>query len=427
MTLRVATACCLLVLLLAACGRPEPDASTTASAPRPQAPVIAPATVQPAAAPASGLGSGVYVWQRAWMPANVAALADSKGLFSELRVLAAQQHPREGWIVARVDLEALAADGRPVRPVIRLDGRLAALDAADIAQRTAAILKAWQAAGVHVDGVEIDFDCPAARLGDYATLLAAIRPSLPPGATLSITALPSWLDAPSLAGVIAASDEAVLQVHAVSDPKHGLFDARQALAWTTRFAQATTKPFRVALPAYGSALVVDAQGNTVGVESEAALSDPGQRVELYSDPHAVAALLRDLEHAPPPHLQGVVWFRLPLAGDRRAWPLATIRAVLAGEALHGAWTAEIGDGGNGAFDVTVRNSGNLETVLPAAVEVAGTACTDADALPGYHVEHAGKLQRFVRDTGASLPATQTRPLGWVRCEHLVPGDLHVRA
>jgi hypothetical protein len=431
MTLRTLLSSCLFVLLLAACGRPAEsvDSATPVGARSTSTPVIAPAIVAPvASAAASGpLTSGVYIWQRVWMSGHLTALADSKNVFSELRVLAAQQHPHEGWIDAHVDLDALKADGRAVRPVIRLDGRLQALDAIAIGNRAHDMISAWRAAGVHVDGVEIDFDCASARLADYAKLLAAIRPRLPSDASLSITALPAWIGSSGLAPVLAQSDEAVLQVHAVSDPKHGLFDAKRAQLWIAEFAKETGKPFRVALPAYGSALVIDAHGKPVGVESEAMLGEPGERLELYSDPRAVAGLLRILEHAPPPNLRGFVWFRLPLPGDRRAWPLATIAAVIGGQDLHTEWTPEIGDGGNGAFDISVRNSGNLEAVLPTSVEIGGTGCTDADALPGYRIDRKAAAPRFVRETGATLPATQTRPLGWVRCTHLVPGDLHVRA
>ena len=432
MTLRLLLSCCLCALLFTACGHPDDsaDATTTASARNVPVSVIAPVAAASATgvAPASaGLTSGVYIWQRVWMPVHLAALSDSKDVFAELRILAAQEQPREGWIDVHVDLDALKVDGRAVRPVIRLDGRLPTLDAAAIARRAHDLVAKWRTAGVHVDGVEIDFDCPSARLADYATLLAAIKPQLPTDATLSITALPAWIGAPGLAPVLAQSDEAVLQVHAVSDPKHGLFDAKQAQQWIAAFAKETTKPFRVALPAYGSALILDTNGASVGVESEAALAEPGQRLELYSDPRAVAGLLRDLEHAPPPNLRGFVWFRLPLPGDRRAWPLATIKAVIGGQELRSAWTPEIGDGGNGAFDISVRNSGNLEAMLPASVDIGGTGCGDADALPGYRIEHIAGVPRFVRETGATLPATQSRPIGWVRCTHIVPGDLHVHA
>ena len=432
MTLRVLFVPCLCILLLSACGHSSEPADSSgvttpaASVSATPAPVIAPVNNTPTGAPVSTAPtSGVYIWQRVWMPAHLVALHDSKTLFSELRVLAAQQHPREGWVDAHVDLGALKSDGRSVRPVIRLDGRLPTLNANAIATSAHDTLAAWRSAGVHVDGVEIDFDCASSRLADYAKLLAAIKLKLPNDATLSITALPSWIGAPGLAAVLAQSDEAVLQVHAVSDPRHGLFDAKQARRWIDAFAKATSKPFRVALPAYGSALVLDANGHQVGVESEAPLAEPGARLELFSDPRAVANLLRALQQTPPPNLRGYLWFRLPLPGDRRAWPLATIDAVIGGQELRSAWTPQIGDGGNGAFDISVRNSGNLETALPASVEIGGNGCNDADALPGYRIERSNGAPRFVRETDKTLPATQTRPLGWVRCTHLVPGDLHV--
>ena len=428
-----------LALLLAACGRSPETADSananiaaTASAQAASKPVIAAAapasaaTVQPAAGANAALEQGAYVWQRVWMPAHSEALKNSRTLFSELRVLAAQQHPKEGWVEAHVDLAALKADGRAVRPVIRLDGRLAGLNDDAIATAAHDIVLAWRAAGVAVDGVEIDFDCATARLGEYATLLSAIRAQLPADTTLSVTVLPAWIGAPKFDAVLMEADEAVLQVHAVSDPKHGLFDPKQARQWIAAFAHASAKVFRVALPAYGSALVLDAQGRTVGVESESPLPEAGERLELFSDPRAVASLLRDLERDHPPSLRGVVWFRLPLPGDRRAWPLTTIDAVVAGRELRSEWAPEVNDGGNGAFDLAVRNSGNIEATLPALVEIGGSGCKDADALPGYRIERNNGAPRFVRETGATLPATQTRPIGWVRCAHLAKEDIHVR-
>lgn len=425
MTLRVLLASCLFALILSACGRsPESTDSTASSSPGASKQAIVPA--QSSTAPDSnGITSGVYIWQRVWMPAHIQALHDSKTIFSEVRVLAAQDQPGEGWIDVHVDLDALKDDGRAVRPVIRLDGRLPTLDTNAIAKRAHNLVDTWRAAGVHADGVEIDFDCPSSRLADYAKLLAAIKPQLPNDATLSITALPAWIGLPGLADALAKSDEAVLQVHAVSDPQHGLFDAKQAEQWIAAFAKQTTKPFRVALPAYGSALVLDANGKTVGVESEAAIGAQGQRLELFSDPRAVEGLLKQIKDNPPKNFRGFVWFRLPLPGDRRAWPLATIDAVIEGKQLHSAWTPEVGDGGNGAFDITVRNSGNLEAVLPASIDVGGTGCGDADALPGYGIDRGDGTVHLVRENRATLPATQTRPLGWVRCTHLMPGDLHV--
>jgi hypothetical protein len=414
--LRTSVICCLLILL-AACGRAPNQTSSATSAVGAPNPVAA----------HSGFPQGAYIWQRIWTAEHRRVLANSHELFVELRVLAAQQQPGEGWSEAHVDLDALRIDGRKVRPVIRLDGRLPTLDVNDIAKRSAQVIADWRAAGVSVDGIEIDFDCPSSRLDEYAQLLAALKAKLPSDATLSITALPAWIDAAALPAVLAQVDEAVLQVHAVTDPAQGLFDAKQAAQWIAKFGALTKKPFRIALPAYGSALLLNSDGTTAGVESEASIAQAGERRELNADPRAVAQLLRDLEHAHPANLSGVLWFRLPLPGDRRAWPLATLGAVIDARPLRPKLVADVHANGNGAFDLQVSNRGTLETALPTQLEIDSPGCGDADALPGYRIEHAGFSLRFVRETDATLPASQTRALGWVRCPQLSGKDLHVRS
>ncbi|SQI29605.1 Uncharacterised protein [Serratia plymuthica] len=55
----------------------------------------------------------VYIWQRVWTPQHATALAQSRDLFSTLRVLGAQAHPREGWREIPVNLPQLQQDGPP--------------------------------------------------------------------------------------------------------------------------------------------------------------------------------------------------------------------------------------------------------------------------------------------------------------------------
>ena len=89
----------------------------------------------------------VYVWQRVWTSQHAAALAQSRDLFSTLRVLGLQVHPREGWREIPVNLSLLKQDGRPLWLVVRLDGQLAQLDESAIRQRLLKQVQQWQAAG----------------------------------------------------------------------------------------------------------------------------------------------------------------------------------------------------------------------------------------------------------------------------------------
>ena len=74
-------------------------------------------------------------------------------------------------------------------------------------------------------------------------------------------------------------DEIVLQVHAVDDPRRGLFDPDQAERWVRDFGRRIHRPFRVALPAYDVRVTWRPDGRLASVEGEMPLragSDDGE-------------------------------------------------------------------------------------------------------------------------------------------------------
>ncbi|MET7141432.1 DUF3142 domain-containing protein [Xanthomonas sp. PPL139] len=378
-----------------------------------------------ASAPAP-LEQQVYVWQRQWSGAHAVALAQTRADFAALRVLALQAHPRAGWGRAAVDLRQLAADGRPVIAVVRLDGQLPALDATRIDVEVLQVVRRWRAAGVALRGVEIDHDCATARLPAYAALLRQLRGALPAELTLSITALPAWLESSALTLLLRTVDSSVLQVHAVNAPATGLFDPVQARRWTDRYAQRSATPFWLALPAYGVALVDSADADVAPlVESEAPLAARGTRHELRVSPQQLAAFVAALRDRRPPHLAGLVWFRLPLPGDRRAWPLATLQAVVHGRPLHAA--VQVQASGTGpVYDLSLTNHGNTAAAPPQHVVLHGSACEAGDALGDYRLQLPAQAPRFDRTTASPpLAAGERRALGWVRCRALHTGAIDV--
>lgn len=363
-------------------------------------------------AKAAGLSHDVYVWQRLWTPAHVQALADSRTTFAQLRVLAAQWHPAEGLVRARIDLDVLHDDGRAVVAVLRADGAAGRFDVDAIADELQRIAHVWGAAGIRLAGFEIDHDAASARLDEYARGLAALRARLPSGLSLSITALPAWTSQPALVDLLGEVDDVVLQLHAVDAPRAGLFDPSRAAARLQAFAAVAKRPFRIALPAYGAALV--ASGGDWLIESETTLAQAGDRIEIDTDPREVAAFLRTLEATPPTGLVGVSWFRLPLPGDRRVWPLRTLAAVVAGEPLAARLSVLVRDTG-AARDVVVRNEGTLMAPLPRSVRVRG-ACPVADALDAYRLERSAASLRFIADASrARIAPAGERVIGWIRC------------
>lgn len=250
--------------------------------------------------------SQVYIWQRVWSDQHKTALRQSQALFSTLRVLGIQFHPQEG---------------------VRLDGSLTQLDAATILPQIKRLVTHWRQAGVNLSAIEIDYDAPTSRLSDYQRLLMALRQGLPSDITLSITALPTWLTSPGLRPLLKAVDSSVLQLHSVQAPGQGLFDPTPARRWSRQYALIAPHPFYLALPAYGSALL-SSPGQPDSVESESPLWIAAEKEELSVSPQQIDTFIRELEQQPPHHFSGIVWFRLPLDNDTRAWSLSTLAAVI---------------------------------------------------------------------------------------------------
>lgn len=369
------------------------------------------------------LDQQLYVWQRQWTDAHDDALAQSRRDFSTLRVLALQTYPQAGWHRARINPVSLKNDGRPLIAVIRLDGQLKTLDQTEATAQIQRVVADWQAQGLTLAGVEIDHDAGTARLSAYREFLTGLRNVLPATLKLSITALPAWLDSPELSTLLAVVDSSVLQVHAVSSPERGLFDPAQAKQWAWRWSQITAKPFYLALPAYGIALLPGDGGAPI-VESEVPLERVGQRRELLADPQQLSKLASQLRAEPPPHLAGLIWFRLPLKGDRRAWSLATLRAVARGDRLASQLNLNLSNH-DGLYDITVSNRGNLDGSLPERVTLAVTDCDTVDAVNGYVVKQTSGQLSFTRLQDGRLLAEAERPLGWARCTKIDQGSSHV--
>lgn len=362
--------------------------------------------------PPAELDQQLYIWQRQWRPSHAEALQQTRKTFSQLRVLALQYHPLAGWSAARPDLALLRADGRPLVAVVRLDGRLPE-QPAEVIRRSLALLDDWRRAGLPLVGLELDHDAGTAQLAHYRQLLTALHQQLPKGIRLSITALPAWLDSPELPALLGSVQQSVLQVHAVQRASQGLFDAAQARQWAGRWSRQSQTPFLLALPAYSVALL-DEAGRRPLIEAEAPLDNRAPRRELRSDPHAMALLLRQLREQPPPHLQGLIWFRLPLADDRRSWSLATLLAVARGEALQPQGELQV-HSENGLSQLSLYNRGNLPWLLPTRLQLPASQCSAADGLRHYQLQREPTQLLFIRKQPAELRPGSRLALGWARC------------
>jgi hypothetical protein len=160
------------------------------------------------------------------------------------------------------------------------------------------------------------------------------------------------------------------------------------------------------------------------VESEVPIERGGERRELLADPQQLSKLGARLRADPPAHLLGLIWFRLPLANDRRAWSLTTLQAVARGDTLVSRVTLKL-SAHNGLYDISVSNQGNLDTAWPARLTLAAQGCEGADALAGYTLQQRTDLLTFTRLREGRIPAGGQRAIGWARCTQIDQGGSNV--
>ena len=259
----------------------------------------------------------------------------------------------------------------------------------------------------------------------------------------------------------------MLQIHSVNDPRLGLFNAAQGWQWVQQLSKISTVPYLIALPAYGSTVISTASGYKVESETplRGQLNDTHAVQELMADPQLLQAFVHKLQSRTDAKLKGIIWFRLPLEGDKRVWPLDTLIAV----AQQGELAAKIElviSSDNAIqttlatenktknqeilkpqlFQLSLINRGNIAGEIPASLSLAGQACSGYDAQNGYRVIQKNGLLvwQWRADNTAALAPTDTSPsatnmpmpqpnkdtqkhmlnpggqkvIGWARCESL---------
>lgn len=367
----------------------------------------------------AAISNDAYIWQRHWTPALKQAIHAAAPSIDGWHILAAELNEDGRMSTTNIDISAVIQTGKPIIPVIRINGQLSQWEPAKVIQDSLAVVSAWNKAGLPIKGLEIDHDCGTAKLVAYEQFLAKLRPLLAEqGLSLHITALPAWLESPALVNLLKQVDEAVLQVHAVLNPKQGLFDPKQAAAWVKQFSLLSPVKFRIALPTYGSRIAWDRYGQILAVESESTLGLTGKHIqELEVKPEAVAQLLDTWRNSIPKGFQGLVWFRLPTAEDSRAWSLATWQAVMEGRPLTPIFDVSAKPGDMpGVYDIVLGNQSDIDGPAPADIRVISPQpCMTGDGVNGYRMQHTPDAIQFHLSQTPTLRARRQTIVGWVRC------------
>ena len=317
----------------------------------------------------------LYVWQRRQTPELERAAAEFFRQSSGKLYFLAGEMENDGCTLRFPPAENV--DFARSVPVIRVHVAHLQKKPGVLAAEIGGMYAPWQRSRA----LQIDLDAPESKLDHYRDVMAELRQRLP-GVELSATVLPCHLKhAAAFRRFADQCDFYVLQVHGLTR-ENGvwrIFDYPAALRAVT-LAKALGRPFKTALPLYGS---------RVG-DGELVIPDLAQVSRL-------AALCGE-----------VIGFRLGLPGDGSALDLETALRVCRGERYSPTLETRWLDAGNGAWHLMITNRGFFAEPITLTLDF-NVPPTDMDTF------NQAAWDRNGRELTLILPPSGTeRPYLWIR-------------
>lgn len=113
----------------------------------------------------------------------------------------------------------------------------------------------------------------------------------------------------------------------------------------------------------------------------------------------------------PAALRGIVWFRLPVEGDRLAWSWPTFDAVLDGRAPREQLELRRCAASPGVVELSLHNLGEADLWLDAAVPLSfETPPIASDGLGGFAIAD----RQLIPTEHIRLTAGERRDVAWLR-------------
>jgi hypothetical protein len=366
----------------------------------------------------------VYIWQRTWTSSLDSSIIRSHTTFAVMHILVSEME-RNGRITdVNPDYAFLIANRISIIPVYRIDGRIADSSWSSVIKHIVTVNKNITEKNVAIQGIEIDYDCASSRLDRYSTVLHSIRQSIDTNVTLSITALPSWMENLNLYRVLKEVNFSVLQVHSVVGPQSGIFNSKFAFDNIIRYSSISPVSFRVALPAYSSLIQFDKAGKIIAVENEVVypMENRSEAREYGADPVVVRGLIDKVSKKPVAKLTGFVWFRLPVVEDNRSWGLRTLLAVVNNHKLF-TQLEIISCKRDGIFNLEVKNKGSIDGMV-MSIDVRVVNSSIEEPLSSFVIEKRRSFTGFTLRSPLKIKAGHTVPVGWIKCDSIKELRIH---
>ncbi len=386
-----------------------------------------------------------YVWQRDWNLPVADAIARSRDDLTGHVVLSCEVEWKNGRphpITPAVDWAAVRHEKTSLSPAIRVMPYPGPFSEDDetirfLCETARQRLSDMRAAGVEPRELQLDFDCAQKKLAGYAKWVRAMRRAIAP-LPLVITTLPAWLDEPGFPGLVRAASSYVLQVHSVAAPAGGQTMVCDPALARSRVARASSigVPFEISLPTYRTIAGYDADSRKLGAYSDSVRPawPPGTTIREYAtDLDAMAALVASWQAEHPGHCTGLIWYRLPVDGDRQNCPYPAFRALTQGrppvracEVLVNGQSPKVDDL-LALADLSLVNTGETDEFPLAELIVkwdAPASLVLAEPPPGWRMTQADHRMALISPQAlVRLPIGARRGMGWLRFDQ--PARIHV--
>ena len=117
-------------------------------------------------------------------------------------------------------------------------------------------------------------------------------------------------------------------------------------------------------------------------------------------------------------MQGVIWYRLPVAVDNLNWRWPTLNAMITARVLRESFRADARRVEPGLVEISLVNNGDLDISSRLALEVhwSDARLMAGDGLRDFElVEPNNSTARFITKPEFNrLPAGETQVAGWLR-------------
>ena len=175
------------------------------------------------------------------------------------------------------------------------------------------------------------------------------------------------------------------------------------------------------MPTYGYVFAFDPTGKFIGLSAEGPLRNwPEGAVlrEARAKPDAITGLVQAWTRDRPACLQGIIWYRLPVAGEKLNWSWPTLNSVMAGKVPQPDLRHELRRPQPGLVEIDLLNAGAGDYMGGVRVNAhwSQARLVASDGWQGFASVEAGPNALRFESRTVHLRAGERRSIGWLRLD-----------